>query len=113
MKAIKIKVPVNLTSGLTTPSNTILTIAEGYTNNKSKVLDQIPAQISTLLYLNSAAIETKDAITGIADFNPVFLNLQLSVANFETKTAETLLIDAVYDELLPIYSALNLEIIII
>lgn len=114
MKAIKIKAPVNLTSGLQTPVNTILVLAEGYTNNKAKANGFIPSQVATNLYLDAQSIiDNKDAISGIADFNPVFLNLQLSVKDFETKTAENLMIDAVYNELVPIYTAGNLEIITI
>ena len=112
MKAIKIKVPVNLTSGLSTPVNTILILAECYTNNKAKSNGIIPAQVATNLYLDAQSIlDSKDPISGIADFNPVFLNLELSVTYFETKTAENLSIDAVYNQLVPIYTEKNLEIV--
>lgn len=113
MKVIKIKTAVNLSSGLTTPPNTILTIAECYTNNKDKKINEIPAQIATLLYLNEAAIETKESINGISDFSSLFNNLSLSITDYATKTAESLAIDTVYNELVPIYTAANLEIITI
>lgn len=114
MKAIKIKTPVNLSSGLATPINTILVLSEGYTNNKAKNNGNIPSQIATMLYLDAQSIiDNKEPISGISDFNPVFLNLELSVTDFETKTAENLMIDAVYEQLVPIYTAANLQIVTI
>lgn len=112
MKVIQIKTPVNLTSGITTPANTILTISEGYTNNKAKTATTLPSQVSTLLYLNAQAIiDNKEPITGIADFTPVFLNLDLPISDYEIMTAEDFYIDAVYEQLVPVYTIANLAII--
>ena len=111
MKVIKIKSPVKLNSGLTTPVNTILTISEGYLDIKNKKNSNIPSQIATLLYLDAAAIlDSREAITGIEDFQPLFIS-EISLNNYETKIAETLLVEAVYDQLVPIYTAAKLEII--
>lgn len=111
MKAIKIKTTVNLSSGLTTPTNTILTISEGYLDVKNKKNNNIPSQIATLLYLNAnAIIDNKEPITGVLDFQPLFIS-EIAVSEYETEIAETLLIESVYIQLVPIYSAALLEII--
>jgi len=111
MKVIKIKVPVTLTSGLTTPTNTILVISEGYLDIKAKANDNIPTQIATLLYLDAASILNNNIpISGIADFSNLFTT-NILVTDYETKIAETLFIEAVYDQLVPIYTAANLQII--
>lgn len=118
MKAIKILVPVNLNSGLETPKNTILVITEGYADIKAKNLDStldeyvIPSQIANALYLNAAAVTDPDiqAITGILDFPPVF-NTNLSVTDYETMTAEDLLINGAYNALVAVYGASNVSIV--
>lgn len=113
MKVIKIKVPVNLNSGLLTPANTILVLAEGYLDIKSKKNNNIPSQIATFLYLDTAAIlDNKEPITGVLDFAPLFIT-EISVTEYETEIAETLFIEAVYSQLIPIYTAANLDIITI
>jgi len=104
MKAIKILSSVNLTSGLSIPSGSIVVIAEGYADVKSQKDGFIPSQIATFVFASETAYaEKKSPITDIADFNPVFGGLQLSVADYATKTAENLLIDAVYGALVAIY----------
>jgi hypothetical protein len=104
MQAIKILSPVNLTSGLSIPSGSIVVIAEGYADMKSQKDGFIPAQIATFVYASAQAIaEGKQPIQGIQDFNTTFSNLQLSVVDYETVPAETLLVDAVYNALNAIY----------
>ena len=104
MKAIKINSAVNLTSGLAIPSGSVVVIAEGYADIKSTKDGFIPSQIATFVYASEQAIaEGKSPITDIADFNPVFGGLQLSINDYQTKTAESLLIDAVYGALVAIY----------
>jgi hypothetical protein len=118
MKAVKILVPVNLNSGLETPKNTILTITEGYADIKAKNLDStldeyvIPSQIANALYLNAAAVTDPEiqAITGILDFPQVF-NTNLSVTDYETMTAEDLLINGAYNALVAVYGASNVSIV--
>lgn len=110
MKVIRIKTPVKLTSGISTPVNTILTVSEAYLCNKDKSTTEIPAQVSTELYLDANSISTKQPINGIADF-PNVLKPNLKISEYETKIAETLIIEAIYSQLLPIYTATNLEII--
>jgi hypothetical protein len=104
MKAIQINTSVNLTSGLSIPSGSIVVIAEGYSVNKEQKNGVIPAQISTLVFASVQALaEGKAPIQGIEDFNTTFAGLQLTVADYETLAAETLLINAVYSALNAIY----------
>ena len=118
MKVIKILVPVNLNSGLETPKNTILTITEGYADIKAKNLDPttdeyvIPSQIANALYINAAAVTDSEiqAITGILDFPQVF-NANLSVTDYETLTAEDLLISGAYNALVAVYGEGNVQIV--
>ena len=104
MKAIQINTSVNLTSGLSIPSGSVCVIAEGYADVKSTKDGFIPSQIATFVYASIQAMaEGKSPIPDIADFNPVFSNLQLSITDYETVSAETLLIDAVYNALNQVY----------
>jgi hypothetical protein len=104
MKAIQILSSVNLTSGLSIPSGSVVVIAEGYADVKSQKDGIIPAQIATFVFASVQALEDKKSpIADIADFNPVFSGLQLTIADYETLAAETLLINAVYSALNAIY----------
>jgi hypothetical protein len=106
MQAIKILSPVNLTSGLSIPSGSVVVIAEGYADVKSQKDGIIPAQIATFVFASEQAFaEGKAPIQGIEDFNTTFAGLELSVADYETLAAETLLINAVYSALDAIYPA--------
>lgn len=110
MKAIKINQAVNLTSGLSIPSGSVVVIAEGYADVKSQKDGIIPAQIATLVFASLQALaEGKAPIQGIEDFNTTFSNLELSVVSYETIPAESLLVNAVYDALVAIYGAENVE----
>jgi hypothetical protein len=113
MKAVKINTIVNLTSGLSIPSGSVCVIAEGYADVKSQKDELIPAQVATFLYASETAIaEGKAPIQGIEDFNTTFSNLELTVVDYETKTAEELLINAVYDALNEVYPS-QVEIVTI
>jgi hypothetical protein len=104
MKAILINSNVNLTSGLSIPSGSVVVIAEGYADVKSQKVGIIPAQISTSVFTNATALaEGKSSIQGIEDFNTSFSGLELSVTAYETQPAETLLIDAIFGALNLIY----------
>jgi len=104
MQAIKILSPVNLTSGLSIPSGSIVVIAEGYADVKSQKDGIIPAQIATFVFASVQALaEGKAPIQGIEDFNTTFAGLELTVADYETLAAEALLINAVYSALNVIY----------
>jgi hypothetical protein len=106
MQAIKILSPVNLTSGLSIPSGSVVVIAEGYADIKSQKDGIIPAQIATFVFASVQALaEGKAPIQGIEDFNTTFAGLELTVADYETLAAETLLINAVYSALNAIYPA--------
>ena len=110
MQAIKILSSVNLTSGLSIPSGSVVVIAEGYADVKSQKDGIIPAQIATFVFASVQALaEGKAPIQGIQDFNTTFSNLELSVVAYETIPAESLLVNAVYDALATIYGAENVE----
>jgi len=110
MKAISILTSVNLTSGLSIPSGSIVVIAEGYADVKSTKDGFIPSQIATLVFASEQSIaEGKSPITDIADFNPVFSSLQLSITDYATLSAESLLINAVFNALVAVYGAGNVE----
>lgn len=110
MKAIKINTNVNLNSGITLPSGAIVIIAEGYTDIKSQKDGFIPSQIATLLYASLEALQSgKVSINDVADYTPVFSGLHLSVADYQTKTAEQLLVDTVEAQLVEVYGAENIE----
>jgi hypothetical protein len=104
MKVIQINAPVNLTSGLSIPSGSVVVIAEGYSDNKSQKDGVIPAQIATFVFASVEALaQGKAPIQGIQDFNTTFSGLELSVADYETKSAEVLLVNAVFNTLDLIY----------
>jgi hypothetical protein len=104
MQAIKILSPVNLTSGLSIPSGSIVVIAEGYADVKSQKDGIIPAQIATFVFASVQALtEGKAPIQGIEDFNTTFSGLELTVASYESLSAEVLLINAVESALEKIY----------
>ena len=104
MKAIQINTSVNLTSGLSIPSGSVCVIAEGYADVKSQKDGVIPAQIATFVFASVEALaQGKAPIQGIQDFNTTFSGLELSVADYETKSAEMLLINAVFNALDLIY----------
>jgi hypothetical protein len=104
MKAILINTSVNLTSGLSIPSGSVVVIAEGYADVKSQKDGIIPAQIATFVFASVQALaEGKAPIQGIEDFNTTFAGLELSVASYESLSAEVLLINAVESALEKIY----------
>ena len=110
MKIIQINSNVNLTSGLSIPSGSVVVIAEGYSDNKSQKDGVIPAQIATFVFASVEALaQGKAPIQGIEDFNTTFSGLELSVDAYETISAESLLVNAVYDALVAIYGADNVE----
>ena len=104
MKAILINTSVNLTSGLSIPSGSVVVIAEGYADIKSQKDGIIPAQIATFVFASVQALaEGKAPIQGIQDFNTTFSGLELSVTDYETLAAESLLVNAVFNALDSIY----------
>ena len=109
---IRINSSVNLSSGLTIPSGSVVTIAEGYADVKSEADGIIPAQVATFLYANDAAMQgDATPVQGVADFNPVFSGLELAVADYQNKAAEALLIDAVKGALAGVYGEANVEVV--
>lgn len=112
MKYIQINSNVNLQSGITLPSGSVVVIAEGYVDIKSTKDGFIPSQIATLLYASlDALISGKSSINDIADYNPVFSGLQLSIQDYETKTAQDLLVLTIYNELSKVYGSENIVIV--
>lgn len=112
MKYIKINTQVNLTSGIQVPSGSAVVITEGYADIKNQKDGFIPAQVSVSLYQTlQAMIDGKQPIQGIADFQSPFQYLKLPVADYETVSAETLLIGAVYQDLALVYGEANIEVV--
>lgn len=110
MKVIKINTSVNLTSGLTIPSGSICTISEGYADIKSLKEGLIPCQIATFLFANEQAmLEGKSPIQGVSDFNTTFAELKLNITDYQTESAESLLINVLEKELVKIYGSENIE----
>ena len=106
MKAIQINTTVNLNNGLVIPSGAVCVISEGLAQVFAQKDGLIPAQIVSSVYTSKSNYETgKATVDGnsIADFNPAMYNLQLSVVSYETVTAETLLVEAVYNALDAVY----------
>ena len=109
---IKINSSVNLSSGLTIPSGSVVTIAEGYADVKSEIDETIPAQVATFLFASEEAFQNNlSPVSGVADFNPVFSGLELPVSHYKNKTAEFLFHDAVKDALVEIYGEQAIEIV--
>lgn len=122
MKAIQINTPVNLTSGIAIPSGSVCVIAEGYADVKAQTQANpttgksafIPAQIATFVFASVEALaQGKAPIQGIQDFNTTFSGLELSVSDYETLAAETLLVNAVESALEQIYGVENVDVIAI
>lgn len=114
MKAIQINAIVNLTNGLAIPSGSVVVISEGLAQVFAQKEGLIPAQIVNYVYINKASYEDgKYPVDGnsIADFQTALYNLNLSLTNYETQTAQDLLVNAVFDYLATVYTAENLEII--
>jgi hypothetical protein len=115
MKAIQINTTVLLNNGLAIPSGAVNVIGEGLAQVFAQKDGLIPAQIVSAVYVNQSSFEDgKAPVDGnsISDFQTALYNLNLTVANYETQTAQDLLVSAVYDYLATIYSAAgDLEII--
>lgn len=106
MKAIQINATVNLNNGLQIPSGSVAVISEGLAQVFATKDGVIPAQIVSAIYTSKDNYETgKAPVDGnsIADFNPAMYNLSLSVVDYQTVTAETLLVEAVYNSLDAVY----------
>lgn len=106
MKAIQINSVVNLNNGLQIPSGTVCVISEGLAQVFQTKDGFIPSQIVSQVYTSKANYESgKAAVDGnsITDFDPAMYGLQLEVINYETETAENLLVNAVLAALTAIY----------
>lgn len=107
MKAVKIKVPVNLTTGVQVPADSVAVVGEIYINNKAAKDGKIPAQIPLLLYKNAQSLNKKP-ILEIEDFNPL-IEGKITVADYETKDAETVAVKEILQYLKGIYGNTNVE----
>lgn len=106
MKAIQINATVNLNNGLQIPAGSVVVIAEGLAQVFATKDGVIPAQIVSNVYTTKDNYETgKYPVdpSSISDFNPAMYNLELSVVSYQTVTAETLLVEAVYNSLDAVY----------
>lgn len=112
MKYIKINTQVNLTSGIQVPSGSAVVITEGYADVKNQKDGFIPAQVAVSVYTDiQAMLDGKQPIQGIADFQSPFQYAKLPVDDYQTVSAETLLLGAVYQDLALIYGEANIEIV--
>jgi PKD repeat protein len=112
MKYIKINTTVNLTSGIEVPSGSAVVITEGYADVKNQKDGLMPAQVAVSLYPTiQAMLDGKQPVQGIADFTSPFQYLKLPVTDYETVSAETLLIGAVYQDLALVYGEDNIEVV--
>jgi hypothetical protein len=104
MKALKVNAKIALNNGLSTAAGAIVVIAEGYANIAAVKDDLIPCQVITNVYASLTAYnDGKSKIDQIADFNPSFLGLQLSVQGYETLPTQDLLIGVAQEALEVIY----------
>jgi len=109
---IKINAPVNLSSGISIPSGSVVDIAEGYLDVKSLEEGIIPGQVATFVYASETALtEGRDPVQGVADFNPVFSGLEVSVSDYQTTAARAIFIGEVREALEEIYGADNIEVV--
>lgn len=114
MKAIQINTIVKLNNGLAIPNGAVVVISEGLAQIVLQKDGLIPAQIVNYVYVNKSNYEEgKAPVDGnsISDFQTALYSLNLTVANYETQTAQDLLVSAVYDYLSTVYAATDLEII--
>ena len=104
-----------MNNGLAIPSGAVNVIGEGLAQIVLQKDGFIPAQIVSQVYVNKSTYEEGKAPVdwnSISDFQTALYNLNLTVANYETQTAQDLLVSAVYDYLATVYSAAgDLEII--
>lgn len=111
MKAVKIKVPVNLTNGMEVPADSICIPSEFYLNIAAKTATKIPIQCPFAVYKSAAAYANgKRKIDEIQDFN-THVQDEITVADFETKDAETLAIKEIKQYLTAIYGSTNIDVI--
>lgn len=109
---IKINTAVNLSSGLSIPSGSVVDIAEGYLDVKSEADGNIPAQVATFLYASETAYnDGRDPVQGVADFSPVFSGLEVAVSAYEGTAARALFIAEVREALEAIYGEANIEVV--
>ncbi len=104
MKAVEITEKVNLKNGLSITSGSVVVVNEAYANIKNTKNGLIPCQIITQVYASKEIYKSgKMPVEQIADFNPCFYGLQLSVSDYETISTENLLIEVVRKHLEILY----------
>lgn len=109
---IKINTAVNLSSGLSIPSGSVVSIAEGYLDVKSEADGNIPAQVATFVYASETAYNNDlDPVQGVSDFSPLFGGLEVAVSAYESTAAEALFVAEVREALEAIYGEANIEVV--
>ncbi len=109
---IKINSAVNLSSGISIPAGSVVSVAEGYLDIKSLEEGIIPAQVATFVYASETAYTSGlDPVQGVSDFSPVFSGLEVAVADYESTAAEALFVAEVREALEAIYGAENIEVV--
>ena len=109
---IKINSAVNLSSGISIPAGSVVSVAEGYLDIKGLEEGVIPAQVATFVYASESAYTNGlDPVQGVADFSPVFSGLEVAESDYNTMAAEALFVGEVREALEAIYGAENIEVV--
>lgn len=113
MKLIKINAPINLNSGVVVPAASFVGIREAYFNNNTPKDASVTTQIAIGVYTTQAkARNGKTPIADVSDFEMVY-TVEIPIADYTTKDAESVCIAEMLKILTPIYTAPNLSIITI
>lgn len=110
MKALKINTSVNLTTGETVNSGSIVVVKGVIITNGYASATTMPMTVITDLYKGQAAYNNgKKPITEVDDFNTTF-QVNLLITDYETVKMEKAIIDAVKAKLELIYPTFITEI---
>lgn len=111
MKAVKIKVPVNLDTEQTVAIGSVVLVSEALKGILAQKAGNIPCQFSLSLFISKEAYNRgAKPITGVIDF-PGLINTTITVSDYEALKEETLNTNTVFNYLVPIFGAENLDII--
>lgn len=116
MKIIKINTPLNLKSGIQIPSGAVVVLDETLLRPAKRTVigndTVMPLDCSTLVFASQTALVTgKSNISDIADFDTVFSQLSVTVADYESEVMETVFVNAVKNALAEIFDIENVEVI--
>lgn len=110
MKALKINEAVNLKTGLSIPSGSVVLVgpatADPSTRSIIDGVQKIPCNITAIVYTSLTAYNNgASPVDGnsISDFDPAMMGLKLSVVGYETLPTESLLIGVIAQTLEAVY----------